>query len=193
MLAPAERLYPLIVIAVLAGSTLWLDYSTSERDSTPQLRLRDKPDFIAEQARLVSFNEQGLRHYELTSPRIVHFPIDNVTVLDAPVLNLAQDARKMRIDARQAEVHARGDEILLQQDVLVWRQGLGDEADMTLETNSLTVWPNDQRAASDEAVRITQGPSVATAQGLRADNLFGTLELVGQASVRFDGRTRAQP
>lgn len=193
MRAPAERLYPLIVMVVLAGTTVWLDYSTRSDESEPSLRVRDQPDFIAEQTRLISFNAAGERHYELTSPRILHYPMDDISVLESPVLSLQQDARVLRVQADSAEVRDKGDEIFLEDNVSVWRQGLQNEADLTLEGASLTVWPNDQRAASDDAVRITQDASIATGNGLRADNLFGTLDLIGQASVRFDGRTRAQP
>ena len=43
------------------------------------------------------------------------------------------------------------------------------------------MWPRDQRAASDDPVVLRQGTSIAHGQNMRADSLFGTLELTGRA------------
>ena len=62
---------------------------------------------------------------------------------------------------------------------------VGEAAPLTLESETLTVWPDNHRARSDSPVDLAQGRATASALGLRADNLFGTLELVGKVRVQL--------
>ncbi|MFN3983962.1 MAG: LPS export ABC transporter periplasmic protein LptC [Rhodocyclaceae bacterium] len=188
----AEQLYPIIVLAVLAGATLWLERSTREDAPEERARVLGEPDFIAEQARITSFDASGALQYALVAERITHIPDGELTLLDAPVLDMEQEDRGLRVTARTGEVRRRGEQVFLRGDVHVWREGLDGEADLTLDAHSLTLWPDDQRARSDEPVHIVQGASTARGDGLRADNVFGVFELVGNAVVNMEGRTGAR-
>ena len=59
---------------------------------------------------------------------------------------------------------------------------------MALDSETLTVWPEAQRARTDSKVVMTRGAGRASAQGMRADNLFGTLELIGEVSATMPPR-----
>lgn len=190
MRASAETLYPIIVLAVLAGATVWLERTTREETSTSAARPIGDPDFIAEGASLVSFDANGAQAYKLVASLITHYPRMDLSLLENPRLDMQQDARRARVEALSGEVRARGEEVFLQGNVKVWRAGIEGEADLTLTTETLTVWPDEQRAASDDPVLITQGSNVARGNGLRADNLFGTFELQGRASLQMQPRSR---
>lgn len=190
MRATAETLYPIIVLAVLAGATLWLERTTREEMTTSTAPPIGDPDFIAEGARLVSFDETGAQAYKLVASLVTHYPRMDLSLLENPRLEMQQDARRARIEAHSGEVRSRGDEVLLKGSVNVWREGIEGEADLTLVGETLTVWPRDQRAASDDPVTITQGSNLARGNALRADNLFGTFELQGRASVQMQPRSR---
>lgn len=190
MRASAETLYPIIVLAVLAGATLWLERSTREEATTSAARPIGDPDFIAEGARLVSFDQTGAQAYKLIASLVTHYPRLDLSLLEAPRLEMQLDARRARIEAHTGEVRSRGNEVFLDGEVIVWREGIAGEEDLTLIAETLTVWPRDQRAASDDPVTITQGSSLARGNALRADNLFGTLELQGRASLQLPARSR---
>lgn len=192
MRASAEQLYPIVVLAILAGVTLWLERSTREPDTPAATINAADPDFIAETARLVSFDAHGARHYELISDRISHFPRRELSLLETPRLDVVREGMTTTVTARKGEARAGGDEIFLQDDVHVRRTAPGG-VPLELEARSLTVWPDDERAQSGEPVVIRQGGGVARGDGLRADNLFGTLELIGAASMTIPPRSRTSP
>ncbi len=192
MRASAEQLYPIVVLALLAGATLWLERSTREPEAPPAAVDNRNPDFVAETARLVSFDAGGARRYELVSDRISHFPRRDVSVLENPRLEAIRDAVTTTVTARNGEARAGGDEIFLRDAVRVRRTSPG-AVPLELDALSLTIWPSEERARSDEAVTIRQGGGLARGNGLRADNLFGTLELIGAASVTIPPRSRTSP
>lgn len=192
MRASAEQLYPVIVLAVLAGATLWLERSTREPEAPASALNSSDPDFVAETARIVSFDARGVLHYELLADRISHFPRRELSTLENPRLEVVRDGQTTSVTARRGEARAGGDEIFLQQDVRV-RRSTQDGAPLELDALSLTVWPDDERAESREAVIIRQGNGVARGNGLRADNLFGTLELIGAASMTIPPRSSRNP
>lgn len=190
MRASAETLYPIIVLAILASATVWLERTTRDEVTTSTARPIGDPDFIAEGARLVSFDETGSQAYKLVASLITHYPRMDLSLLENPRLEMQQAARSARVEAISGEVRSRGEEVFLKGSVNVWREGIEGEADLTLASETLTVWPNDQRAASDDPVLITQGSNIARGNGLRADNLFGTFELQGRASLQMKPASR---
>lgn len=180
---PLDRLYPIVALATLAAATLWLEQATRGDAPSAPSESRQFPDFIGDQIRMISFGALGERKYELLADRITHYPRDDIAELDAPRLRYMTADGELRIDADWAESRSGGEVLHLVGNVEVFREGLAGNPDLTLSSNTLTVWPDTQRAASDEPVVLTRGDSTARGNALRADNLFGTLELIGQASV----------
>lgn len=193
MRAPAETLYPIAVLAMLAGATLWLEHTTREEAPTHLARPIGDPDFIAEGAHLVSFDADGAQAYKLVSRLVTHYPRLDLSMLEQPRLEIQEDGRRAHVEAQSGEIRARGDEVFLKGSVDVWREGIEGEADLTLNSDTLTVWPRDQRAASDDRVIMTQGMNRASGDTLRADNLFGTFTLQGEASLYMEARSRTSP
>lgn len=184
----AYRLYPLIALALLAGASIWLERIS--RDDAPAAVAHEQtgPDFVAEQARVVGFGADGSQRYELVSERMAHFPQGDITRIALPRLVMYSENRSTRITAMQGEVSPGGERVDLSRDVRVRRGGDGSSTELSLDTETLSVWPDDHRAESQSPVTLVQGRSTAQALGLRANNLFGTLELIGQARVHMPRR-----
>lgn len=187
------RLYPVIALVVLTAGTVWLERVTREEDAARTKAERRDPDFVAEQTRLTSFDAEGRQSYVLLADRITSYPASDVTELLRPQLAYDMDGRELRIVARTGEVLAGGDEVLLKGDVHVHRLPAPGIPELTLATQSLRVWPDDQRAVSNEPVVLTRNASTAHGNGLKADNLFGTLELIGSVRVTMPRSTRKTP
>lgn len=177
--------YPLLALLVLAGATVWLERVT--RDDRPPARTetRQTPDITADQTRLISFDASGKQRYELLADRIVNFPQANITELEQPRLRYHADGRELRISARAGVVSRGGDEVFLTGDVRAFRDGGEGAAALSFASESLRVWPDDERAETQDPVVLTQGATTARAQGMRSDNLFGTLELLGDVHVHM--------
>lgn len=188
-----DRLYPLIALAILAGATIWLERVTRSDEARPAAEARQFPDFIGEQIRLIRFDENGEQRYELLADKLTHYPLGDVTELDFPRLRYDTPDGELRIQANWAESRKGGEVLWLVGNVEVFRQGLPGNADLTLTSKTLTVWPDDQRAETSDPVVLTRDDSVARGNAMKADNLFGTLQLIGDASVLMPRSSRNTP
>ncbi len=190
---PAHRLYPIVALTLLAGATLWLARVSAPEEERAPLIERGKPDFIAEGTRLLSFDASGRQRYELLADRISHYPGTDVTVLDNPRLFQESDGRRLRLTADTAEAYREGEEVLMHGNVRGLRSGLPGEGDSSFTSETLTVWPDDERALSRSPVVLTRGSTVIHASGMQADNIFGTLLLDGRVNATMPRRGRNTP
>ena len=78
--------FPLLLVAALAALTFWLERlvqpTTAPRDGTT----RHDPDYIVENFVAVRMGPDGLRMHQLEASRMVHYPDDDSTHLEAPRL-----------------------------------------------------------------------------------------------------------
>lgn len=183
MWIPLDRLYPIIALATLAGATLWLERVTRSDEPRASAEVRQFPDFIGETIRMTRFDAQGQRQYELLADKVIHYPAGDVTELEQPRLQYETPDGEIRVTAHWGESSDGGEVLFLVGEVEVFRDGVEGGADMTLTSDTLRLWPDDQRAETDDPVVLTQGDKVATGNAMRADNLFGTLQLIGDAKV----------
>lgn len=184
------QLYPIIALVVLAGGTVWLERVTRDERPPSRAEMRRTPDITAEQTRLISFDASGRQRYELLAERVVNFPHSNLTELEQPRLRYASNGRELRISARAAVVSDGGDEVFLTGDVRAHREATADAAAMSFASESLRLWPDQERAETHDPVVLTQGTTTARAKGLRSDNLFGTLDLLGDVHVHMPRSSR---
>lgn len=182
------RLYPLIALGLLAGASIWLERLSRVDETRPIAISGDTPDFIAENTRIVGFGQDGKQRYALVADRLTHLPASDRTLVDAPRLELDNQGRRLTIHATSGEVASGAERVDFRGDVVAWRAAAPGGSEMTFRSEHLTVWPDDHRAETQQALKLTQGATTAEALGMRADNLFGTLDLIGQARVQIPRR-----
>lgn len=192
MLIDTWRLYPTLALAALAGGSVWLERVTRADEPLVQGEQRG-PDFIAHHTRVVGFGADGGQRYELLAERLEHFPAGDITRLHQPRLQLQGEDSPTLITARRADVSPGGDQVDLAGEVKVRRPGTAETLPLTLDSETLTVWPDAYRAQTDSPVLLTRGSGRASAQGMRADNLFGTLELIGEVRTVMPPRRQGSP
>ncbi|MBR0568299.1 LPS export ABC transporter periplasmic protein LptC [Azoarcus sp. L1K30] len=190
----AYRLYPALALALLAAGSIWLERLTRapEMDAGPSPR--SVPDFIASDARITGYGKDGTIRYVLLADQLTHHPQRDVTDLDRPRLEiLSENARRMTITSRSGEVSSQGEQVDFRGEVVAVRDAVPGQDSLHFASEQLTVWPDDSRAASSSPVKLRQGLTTADALGLRANNLFGTLDLIGQVHTiipRRQGKTK---
>lgn len=188
-----QQLYPVFGLLVVAGASLWLERITAGDETRASAQVRSEPDSVAEGTRLVSFDHDGRQRYELLADRITHFPQTQVTALERPRLVYVSDGRELRVSARSGEAQKQGDVVRLAGEVRALRAAAAGSPELSFASESLTVWPDDERAETGDPVVLTQGASTAHANGMKSDNLFGTLELIGNARVHIPRTSRTSP
>lgn len=195
MQLPLDRLYPVIALATLAGATLWLERVTEVEDVRPAAQTRIDPDFIGERIHLVSYDDTGARHYELTAARITHYPRDDINTLVQPRIHYNDPDGKgtLHVSAANGESAKAASEVYLSGDVEVVRAGVKGEQDMTLTSDTLRLWPDEQRAETSDPVALKQGNTTAHANAMKADNLIESIQLLGDAKVHMPRTSRTRP
>ena len=189
----AQQLYPVLALVVLAGGTVWLDRVTSDESAGSRSVVRSTPDFTAEGTRLTSFDRTGALRYELDSDKVTNYPASGITELDQPRLRYLGQGRELRVIPRSGTISKGGDEVFLAGEVKSERDGTAGSAAMSFASETLKIWPDEERAETSDPVVLTQGGTIARALSLKTDNLFGTLDLIGKASVHFPRNSRTQP
>jgi lipopolysaccharide export system protein LptC len=193
MSLPLDRLYPIIALAALAGATLWLERVTAVDDARPSAQTRTDPDFIGEKIHLTNFDATGAWHYELHASKVTHYPQRDVSELVQPRIRYEHPAGTLQVTALHGESSDAGRQVYFSGEVKAVRKGTQDKHDMTLTSDTLRLWPDEQRAETTDPVVLTQGETVAHARAMKADNLIESIQLLGDAKVRMPRSSRTRP
>lgn len=186
-----DRLYPIIALAMLAAVTIWLERLTRAPEEVQRIERTD-PDFIGESVRVVSFDQAGKLSYELDAERITHFPASDVTEFAKPNFRYHSANGLTTAVAQHGETTSKSEVVELRGKVVVRSSSRGSD-DVTIESETLTLRPDSQQASTDSPVVLKRGNITAHGDGMRADNIAGTLDLVGAARVQLPSSPRNRP
>lgn len=177
---------PLILLALLAALTFWLDRKVQPTTRGPDGKTRHDPDFIMEGFSAVQMNPDGTRRYALSARRLVHYPDDNSTELEAPRL-VYFDYQRAPVSVRSETANATsgGDDVYFHGDVQVVRSAYDRNPELGLFTSYLHVVPDKDFAQTDKPVRIVEGNSTANAVGLEFDNRTRQFRLLSEVKANY--------
>ncbi|WP_018409843.1 LPS export ABC transporter periplasmic protein LptC [Methyloversatilis thermotolerans] len=166
-----QKALPLLILILLAGLTMWLEQTT--RVDTPQAtgKLRHDPDSIVDNFTIRRFDENGKVQHTLVAVQMRHYPDDDTTELDSPLITFEGSTGPTRISSQTALLTKDGEEAILRDNVYLIRDATPAKPEMTLRTQLLYVYPNEETARTDQPVRLTQGRSVANGVGMFVDNV----------------------
>jgi lipopolysaccharide export system protein LptC len=159
----ASALFPLAVLAMLAGFTFWLEHTSRGDAIGGGRKLRHDPDFWVDSFTLRRFNLDGSIQHTLKATRMEHFPDDDSTEVSEPRVAYFRDGQTTTMTAHTAWLDKEGKHVRLQDEVRVVRSGPDSPA--VIETSVLNVTPDDEYAQTNAPVTITQGRSVMRGVG----------------------------
>ena len=183
MRAFRSSLLPLMLAALLAGLTYWLDHVV-QNDTTPRANRRHDPDYFVDKFTVRRFGLDGTLQHTVSADRMVHFPDDDTTEVVAPHV-VYETEPKTDITARTAWLDSKGTHIRLNDDVRIVRAGRDSQPETVITTSVLYVTPDDETAYTKAPVVITQGKSVVTGVGLEANNKSEVAVLSGPVHGTF--------
>ena len=178
-----SQLFPIVLLALLAGLTFWLQKTVGGEEVKNDGKLRHDPDAIAENFVIRRFDETGHIKYRLTGPYLVHFPDDDSSELKSPVLiSYRPDAPPVTITSKYAKATAKGDTVFLWDDVIITRAATAERPEMIARMPDLTTQPNAGFAFTSSPVEVTQGQSWIKGVGAHFDNNTAILILQSQVT-----------
>ena len=186
-----SQIFPLLLLAVLATLTFWLDQAVQQGDQTAETE-RSDPDFIIDNIVARRLDAQGNVKHTLLAARMTHFPIDDSTHLVSPRFVSNTSSAPVSITARTARVSSGGDNVYFEDEVRVVRAAYADRSDLVLETSFLHVIPDENIARTDRPVKITDAHTVATAIGLELNSEDRTVKFHSQFRGTYHDPARVE-
>jgi len=176
-----SQTFPVILLALLAGLSFWLQKTVDRNDAPNDGKFRHDPDAIAENFVVRRFDDQGRVKYRLSSPYLVHYGDDDSSLITEPtLLHYRPDAPPITLAGKQAKISAKGETVYLWGGVIARRPATADRPEMTASMPDLTVQPEAGTAFTNSQVEINQGSSWLKGTGLNLDNNNSTLVLQSQ-------------
>ena len=175
----ASALFPLALLIILAAATYWLN-RVIESDN-PRGPLRHAPDFMVDNFKVKRFNPEGRLQHTVIASGMQHFPDDDSTIVKNLHLTYHQQP-PTEVFALTALVGRDGKEVDLVDQVRVIRHAADGSPKTILETNTLKVFPDEEKGTTNSPVVITQGQSVMNGSGLDFDNKTSISVLRGRVT-----------
>ena len=179
----SSQLFVIVLLALLAGLSFWLQRAVTPVEVVRDSKLRHDPDAIAENFLVRQFDEKGRVKYRLTAPYMMHFPDDDSSELKSPTLiNYRPNAPQLTLTGKNAKVTSKGQTVFLWDDVKVVRAATPARPELVARMPDLTVQPDDGTAFTGSPVEITEDKSWVKGVGMHLDNNTSTFELQSQVT-----------
>lgn len=169
MRTSSASLFPVGLLALLAGLTFWLERASTGDEGGRDGRLRHDPDYIVDRFQVKRFDADGALLHSLVAEKMLHFPDDDSTLIMAPQMTY-HTIPPTRLAADRASLDRDGKHVTLAGNVRIVRDGLAGQPATRIATSVLHVEPDAGIARTDAPVTLSQGRSVINAVGLDANN-----------------------
>jgi lipopolysaccharide export system protein LptC len=191
MKAQSARLYPVILMALLAAATLWIERLVQPEGSAPTRAPRHVSDFEAEGFTLTQINREGQADTMLSATKGTHFADDGTTHLENPRLRQVRPGMSaVEVKARRGTVDRDGNQVELYDSVTATRAARADEPATRLDTSLLRIHVDRETADTTATVRLVRGESTLEGTGMLFDNKSGQLTLESRVRGRFVNTAR---
>jgi len=195
-----ERINPLflplpwLVVGVLVIVFVVTKYTGSQEAGTNATEPEKIfPQIYVTDVEMRQFDKKGQAHYQLKTPLIKHFQIEekasakDYTLFETPVFVLTDDPAKPAwfVTAQEGRRDANGEWFTLNRDVLA-RQTSPTQGEMTLSTDELRLNTQEQYAETNKTVTMRGAQSQMTSLGMRADIKRDHIELLSHVKGSYE-------
>lgn len=186
----SARLLPLLLLLALAMLTFWLDRAVRDDARHPSLRRHD-PDYFVENFRITTYSREGRPESTLSARKMVHYPDDDSTELEAPVVvQTKADQPTMTLSADRGALSQDGDDVFLFGNVLVLREASADRPETRMHTTFLHLVRERSLVRTDREVTIAEEGRRISGRGMEYDNEKRRLVLHERVRGHFEPKKR---
>jgi lipopolysaccharide export system protein LptC len=186
-----SQIFPLLLLAVLATLTFWLDQAVQQSAQSTENE-RDDPDYIVDNVVARRLDANGKVKHTLYASKMSHFPRDDSTHLVSPRFVSNASTAPVTITSRTARVSSRGENVYFEDNVRAIRAAYDNRSELMLETSFLHVLPDESIARTDRPVTITDAHTVATAIGLELNSEARTVKFLSHFRGTYHDPARAE-
>lgn len=181
----AAPYFPLLILVLLVGGSYWLERLSHLDESGNRGHLRHDPDFIIDNFTTRQFGLDGTLQHTLVARQMRHYPDTETSEVDTPSVTYLARQPITHLSAQRAWVSKDGKEIRLFGAVRVVREASQSQPVLTITSDELSVFPDEELARTNTPVTLTRGAGTLHGQALEADNKQQRYRLSGQVRGRF--------
>lgn len=170
----------LLVIAIAAGWAIMRQRANLSASGESDAR----PDYVLHDFEIITLQKDGTEGFTLQAPKLARSPGNHEMNIDQPTF-LFPDKQGQRWRSRSATgwVDGEGNEVRLRGNVILDNPQAAKS--MRVETEALNVFPNANRATSDQQVTITQPGATIRGRGLEAQLDTQRVTLKSEVRARY--------
>lgn len=165
-----SNLFPLALMVLLAALTYWLDHTVQSPVASPNALLRHDPDYVVNQMLATRMDITGSIKNTLHAAKLVHFPDDDTTEIEAPRFISYAMRAPVTITSKLGLISSNGENVIFRDGVRVVRAPYGEKSEMVINTDYLHLMPDDNIARTDRAVTIADATMVIDAVGMEMNS-----------------------
>ena len=186
-----------LLLAVLASTSYWYSIMIRKPGTVPTPP-PTSPDVVVDQLAVTQFDERGRARYRLFAQQLMHFAAtDDMTLTQPRLLTLYPDRPQVEARSQNARLENNGERVLMTGNVLITRAAEPDTPALTLRTEALTAWPDDDRYVSDVRTELEQGQGaqhrLTQADRMVFDNVQRDIQMSGSVHTVIAPRPANEP
>lgn len=177
-----------------AFGSFWLVQLMENDDGSARLGgPQDEPDYIVENFSFVRMTETGKPSYVVSGKRLAHTPLGDVSHVEQPVMQGMTPGRpRMTIVAKSAQIYHEEHRVELLGNVDIQRPATPGSEALRVQTQALTVLPDEEILKTDKAIEMRLGSATVTGTGMVANNATQKLHLASRGQIVYPPRQRPQ-
>jgi lipopolysaccharide export system protein LptC len=176
-----------MILALLAAlGSFWLVELMNRAGDEMEAGIKvDEPDYIVEGFSFVRMTKTGQPSYIISGDKLTHRPSDDSSEIEKPIVrSLSGNNPPMNIRAEKARVDQDNTRVTLTDKVRMVRAPSPTSSALQLDTEALTIFPEEDRMETDKPVRMSDGDATATGTGMKANNATRQLQL-GRGTIVY--------
>lgn len=179
--------FPVGLLALLAGLSLWLQYAVQSPGIGSSESSKHIADYIVENFHATRTDLSGRPENTLSARKSQHFLDDDSTELETPHLT-ATDKQNGSVDIRSERgyVSSEGETVTFTGKVVLVRDLHDAQGPLTLTTNYLEVFPEQHLMRSNRPVQVRGKHIAINAGGLQMNNQTRELRLTRGVKTYYE-------
>lgn len=182
----------MMIAAFCAFGSFWLVQVMEGADGDARLGgPMNEPDYIVENFSFVRMTEEGKPSYVVSGKRLAHTPLGDVSQVEQPVMQGMTPGRpRMTIVANRAQIFHEEHRVELLGKVDVQRPATPTSEALRVQTEALTVLPDEEILKTARPIRMQLGAATVTGTGMLANNATQQLHLASRGQIVYPPRAR---
>jgi LPS export ABC transporter protein LptC len=163
-----SRLFLLIIFLGFGAVAIGWVYESNLRPTQEKTSLLfpDDIDYFLTNMRYRELNAAGELDFEFYTPRLEHYPLDDISNIELPSMQIVTDTGPWQVDAVTGEFRHQDNLLHLRQQVVMLKQG---DAPMQVYTESISFAPDKQLVRADSEILMLNGQARIRAQSAEFD------------------------